>query len=133
MRKVERTVSLTLAAKAHDIDTVADGVVGVADRLGGYVASSSVSSQHGGEFVLKVPAAQLQAALAQLSRLAHVRARTQDAQDITGSYDSARARLADARTERKILLRQLAKATTPNETESIRARLRRARRRREIS
>ena len=53
-----------------------------------------------------------------------MRQRTQSAQDITGAVVSVRERLKDARTERRSLLRQLAAATTPNQTSSIRARLR---------
>jgi hypothetical protein len=56
--------------------------------------------------------------------VAKVRTRTQSAQDITAAVVSVSARLKDARTERKSLLRQLAHATTPNQTASIRARLR---------
>jgi len=53
-----------------------------------------------------------------------VRQRTQSAQDITGAVVSVSERLKDARTERRSLLRQLAAATTTNQTSSIRARLR---------
>ena len=53
-----------------------------------------------------------------------VRERTQASQDITGAVVSVQERLKDARTERRSLLRQLAKATTPNQTTSIRERLR---------
>jgi hypothetical protein len=47
----------------------------------------------------------------------------QSADDITGAYDSAASRLADARAERRGLLRALAKATTAQEISSLRARL----------
>jgi hypothetical protein len=53
-----------------------------------------------------------------------VRERSQASQDITGAVASVADRLRDARTERRSLLRQLANATTPNQTESIRRRLR---------
>ena len=96
----------------------------VTDDLGGYVVSSSVSSNSSGQFELRVPERRLQTALSRLSRVAKVRERTQNAQDITGAVVSVSGRLKEARTERRSLLRQLAKATTPNETASIRARLR---------
>ena len=69
------------------------------------------------------------AAVADLSELAHVRSRTQDARDITAEFTSPRRRLADALAERRGLLRQLARADTPNETAAIRARLRAVNRR----
>jgi Domain of unknown function (DUF4349) len=71
-----------------------------------------------------VPERKLQTALSRLSRVAKVRTRTQSAQDITGAVVSVSERLKDARTERRSLLRQLAEATTTNQTSSIRARLR---------
>ena len=95
--------------------------------------TSSVSSGEGAEagatLDLRIPSARLQPALADLSDLAHVRARTQDARDITAAFTSPRRRLSDALAERRGLLRQLARADTPNETAAVRARLRAVNRR----
>ncbi|HZJ72291.1 MAG TPA: DUF4349 domain-containing protein, partial [Planctomycetota bacterium] len=85
---------------------------------------SQITSGEGGMFELRVPERRLQRALERLSAIGKVRNRTQAAQDITGSVVSVRSRVKDARTERESLLKQLAKATTTNETTSIRARLR---------
>jgi hypothetical protein len=132
-RKVERAASIALAAPPRDIEDVADGAIRVTDRYGGYVMSSSVSSgEHqtaGATLDLRIPASQLQPAIADLSRLAHVRSRTQSSSDITAQFGGPRRRLANALSERKALLRQLARAATPNETASIKARLRLADRR----
>jgi Domain of unknown function (DUF4349) len=113
-----------LAAPPREIDRAAAEILRVTDDLGGYVVSSSVSSNSSGQFELRVPERRLQTALSRLSRVAKVRERTQNAQDITGAVVSVSGRLKEARTERRSLLRQLAKATTPNQTASIRARLR---------
>jgi cell division septum initiation protein DivIVA len=123
-RYVERSAQITLATTPRDIDGAAAKVIRVADDLGGYVASSQITSGEGGTFELRVPERRLQRALERLSAIGKVRNRTQAAQDITGSVVSVRSRLKDARTERESLLKQLAKATTTNETTSIRARLR---------
>jgi hypothetical protein len=123
-RSVERSAELVLAAPPREIDRAAAEILRVTDELGGYVVSSTVSSNSSGQFELRVPERKLQAALSRLSRVAKVRQRTQSAQDITGAVVSVRERLKDARTERRSLLRQLAAATTPNQTSSIRARLR---------
>ncbi len=125
-RRVERTAALTLAARPREVEDVADGVVRVTDASGGYVASSSVS---GGDdanatFELRIPSNRLQRTLAELSRLAHVRGRSQATNDITAESVSARERLREARREREGLLRALARAITLNETDSIKARLR---------
>jgi hypothetical protein len=123
-RSVERSAELVLAAPPREIDRAAAEILRVTDDLGGYVVSSTVSSGSNGQFELRVPERRLQTALSRLSRVAKVRERTQSAQDITGAVVSVRERLKDARTERRSLLRQLAHATTPNQTSSIRARLR---------
>src|SRR5829696_8030539 len=102
-RSVERSASLTLAARPRDIDTVSARIQEVTRQQGGFVVTSAVSSSAdggGGTFELRVPTRNLDAAMA------------------------ARSRLRDARTERKSLLRQLGDAVTLTDTESIRARLR---------
>ena len=96
-------------------------------RQGGFVVSSTVNSSTGagdGTFELRIPARNLDSAMAALSRLGKVRERAQRSQDITAAVVSARSRLKDARTERKSLLRQLGEATTVTATQAIRARLR---------
>jgi hypothetical protein len=132
-RQVERSAALTLAARPAELEDVADRVVRVTDAAGGFVQSSSVTSggrrSTGGEFTLRIPSSGLQAALADLSRLAHVRERSQDTLDITRLSVSARDRLADAHAERASLRRRLAQAGTGAEAARLRRQLHRASRR----
>jgi hypothetical protein len=130
-RAQERSAALTLAARPRRIEEVAAGILRVTDAAGGFVASSSVSggSGSGGSFELRIPVARLDKAVADLSRLAKVRERTQSSRDITAETVSARERLREARREREGLLRALANATTLNETEAVKARLRSVNRR----
>jgi hypothetical protein len=127
-RRVERQASVVLTAPAGEVPEVSDGVIRATDEVGGIVASSSVSTgddgRAGASFQLRVPTRRLDDALARLSKLGHVRSRTQSSQDVTASFVSARERLDEALAERKGLLRQLAGANTQNETASIRERLR---------
>jgi hypothetical protein len=123
-RYVERSAQIVIATPPRDIDRAAAKIIAVADDLGGFVVSSQVSSGSSGEFELRVPESRLQRALSRLSAVGKVRERTQASQDITGAVASVAERLKDARTERRSLLRQLAKATTVNQTTSIRERLR---------
>jgi hypothetical protein len=123
-RKVQRNVQMTLAAPRRQIDSVATQIGDITADLGGFVARSHVSSSEGADLQLKVPTRNLDTAVQRISKVAKVRGLSRNSQDITGAYVSARSRLADARAERKSLLKQLANATTLNETESIRARLR---------
>jgi hypothetical protein len=125
-RKQERSAALTLATERRQIERVGDGIVRVTDAAGGFVASSNVSggAAAGGSFELRIPANRLQRTLAELSRLAHVRERSQASRDITAESVTARERLRESRREREGLLRALARAVTLNETQSIKARLR---------
>jgi hypothetical protein len=126
-RSVERSASLTLAARSRDIDAVSARIQDVTRQQGGFVVSSTVSSSGdggGGTFRLRVPTRNLDAAMAALARLGKVRERAQSARDITAQAVSARSSLKDARTERKSLLRQLGDADTLTEAQAIRARLR---------
>jgi hypothetical protein len=129
-RKVERSALLDLATGAGDLDRVADGVVRATDASGGFVASSQVDAGATGgtaHFDLRVPTDRLDATLAALSRLGHVRSRSQSTDDVTGAVVSARERLSDAKAERRALLRALGRARTSTQAEAIRARLRLAR------
>jgi hypothetical protein len=126
VRKVERAATITLSAPRDEIEKVSDGVIRTADRYGGFVLSSRVSSgdqDAGASIDLRIPSSRLQPAIADLSKLAHVKARSQSALDITDRFSAPRRALADATAERRALLTQLARAVTPNETASIRARL----------
>jgi hypothetical protein len=126
-RRVERAATLVLTAPPDEIETVADRIIRATDAAGGFVQSSSTRTdeQSGGEgiFELRVPTARLERTLAELSRLAHVRDRSQTTQDITAEAVSAQATLSDALAERRVLRRQLDAAQTPRESERIRARL----------
>ena len=122
-RAVERSASLTLAARPRDIDATGLEIQNVARRQGGFVVSSTVDSRSGGSFELRIPTRNLDKAIAELSRRGSVRELSRTTQDITAETVSARSRLKDARTERTSLLSQLAEAVTPTETEAIRRRL----------
>jgi hypothetical protein len=126
-RRIERSASLTLAAPADRLDSVADGIVSLVDRRRGFVLRSSLTTGDegttGGSFDLRVPSAQLQATLRDLSQLGDVRARTQSGQDVTKGFVSVRDRLRTARTERRGLLRRLERADSEREARAIRERL----------
>src|SRR3954451_23544239 len=131
-RRVERDISLALAAPEARFSSVTDDVVRTTDDYDGIVQSSNVEqagrTAHA-DFDLRIPASRLNAAVAALSRLAHVRARSAGTQDVTGAYDAAAARLADARAERRALLRALARVTDDRQAARLRDRLREVRER----
>jgi len=123
-RRVERSTRLDLTTT--DVQAASDGVVRATQATGGFVQSSQVSTGDGrstASFVLRVPTSRLDDALARLSRLGHVKSVQQSADDITNVYNGASTRLAEARAERRGLLRALAKATTAAQITSLRARI----------
>jgi hypothetical protein len=127
-RAVESDASVSLVAPRGQVQRLADGVIAATDRFGGVVESSHVSVGGGGggsqaTLALEVPSAALDRTLAAISSLGRVSSRTQDTQDITDPTDAARQRLSESRDERVALLRQLGRATTPNQVASIHAQL----------
>lgn len=127
-RKVERHAVLALRTPDGEFERTTDAVIATVSRFGGIVASSQIgaSDAAGGEasFDLRIPTGRLDRALAALSKLGHVTERSQSLQDITASFTSAQERLTDARAERRGLLRALARATTQNAIDSLKAQLR---------
>lgn len=126
-RRVERSTQLALEAPRGHFADVTDAVVRTADRFGGIVQSSTIDDEGGSghaTFDLRFGIRRVDAALAALSRVAHVRSRSAASQDVTGAYAAAARRVGDARATRRGLLRALAAATTANEVASLRARLR---------
>jgi hypothetical protein len=127
-RKVERRVTVVLETGEDKVESTADDVIRTVDRFRGIVASSSINADDdtGSEatFDLRIPTSRLDAALAALSKLGHVAERRQDLQDVTAAFTSTNERLTDARAERRGLLRALGNATTEQQIESLRSRLR---------
>jgi hypothetical protein len=126
-RRVERSASVTLAPPADEIQEVADGVASATTALDGYVATSQVTTGEGdgsAALRLRLPSGRLADLMDRLRDLAPVEALTQAADDITGATGVAAERLADARAERRALLRALGRATTEREIATLRERLR---------
>jgi Domain of unknown function (DUF4349) len=127
-RRIERSATLTLAAPDDRLDRVAADIATVTDRHRGFVLSSSLATGDegattGGQFELRIPAARLDAALADLARLGQVRSRTTAGQDVTAAFVTAGDRLEAARAERASLLTRLESADTDNEATALRLQL----------
>ncbi len=131
-RAVLRNASITLSAPSDEVEDVVDRAIRLVDTLGGYVQTSEVSSsgsRANATLVVKIPSARLDNGLAQISKLAHVKSRSQQAQDVTDQRSSLEAAVRDARADRAGLRVRLAKAETDKERAVLRARLDRASRR----
>ena len=124
--------TLTLSTTPDRVEAVTDRAIRTVDGLGGYVQSSEVSrsgSSASSTLTLKIPSDKLDAGLAQLSKLAHVKSRSQQDQDVTDQREALEAAVRDARADRAGLRVRLAKATTDTERARLRAQLDRATRR----
>jgi hypothetical protein len=127
-RRVERTIELRLAAPDDRLERVAEGVVSVTARHRGFVSRSSLRTggdeEGGGTFELRIPQSRLRVALADLSRLATVRATSQSGEDVTAAHASVEDELAGARAQRRSLLRRLEAAQTDDAARALRRQLR---------
>ena len=114
------------------VQQIADRAIRIVDTLGGYVQSSTIDtsgSRGSAELSLRIPAAKLDSGMAQISKLAPVRSRSQQAEDVTDQREALEARVRDARADRAGLRVRLGKATTDRERSRLRAQLDRASRR----
>ena len=126
------SASLTLSTTPDKVSAVSDRAIRVVDGLGGYVQTSRVDASGDSAhaiLVVKIPSEQLDAGIAALSKLAHVKARSQQAEDVTDRREALEARVRDARADRDGLRARLRKATTDAERSRLRAQLDRASRR----
>ncbi|MDA0163192.1 DUF4349 domain-containing protein [Solirubrobacter ginsenosidimutans] len=131
-RAVLSNASLTITTRPGEVETTTDRAIRITDTLGGYVQTSSTSvhgSTASASLTLKLPADKLDSGIAQLSKLGHVSARSQQAEDVTDQRDSLEAAVRDARADRDGLRSRLAKAATDKERSRLRALLDRATRR----
>jgi hypothetical protein len=107
VRRVQRDVQLTIAAPQDKLQGTADRIGTVAESHRGFVASSHVTTGDaggsGGTFELRVPQRELQATIADLSKLGELRSRSESAQDLTAPYGRTQDRLGNALVERRTL------------------------------
>jgi hypothetical protein len=129
-RQIVQSAQLQLSTSPGRIDFVAQEVFDVVAAQRGIVESSNVTAtgtpDGSAVFQLSVPSANLAQTLNALSSLhgANVVSRTDTTADITGQVGGAGQRLAEARALRRSLLKQLAAATTPNQVDGIKLKLR---------
>lgn len=128
-RAIVTSAQLALTTAPDRIESVARQVFGVVDAQNGIVEHSSVMAtgapDGNAQFQLSVPSSALFPTMAALSRLryAAVASRTDATQDVTDQLAGVSHRLADARTLRTSLLKQLAGATTRQQINSVDAQI----------
>jgi len=131
-RAVLSSAAITLSTRPDQVESVTDRAIRITDSLGGFVQSSTVNaegSRASATLTLRIPSDKLDSGLAQLSKLAHVKSRSQQAEDVTDQRSALEAAVRDARADRDGLRARLSKATTDRERSRLRAQLDRATRR----
>jgi len=110
---IARTASVTLVAK--DFDQARSGLDGVVRRYGGYAARLAVEAPSGAgrslSADLRIPAAQLDAALGDIKKLGRVEQETQGGDEVTQEYVDLNARLSNARNTEQRLVEVLQQRT----------------------
>jgi anti-sigma factor RsiW len=110
---IERTATLNLATR--DFDQIRSRIDAVLARRHGYLAELTLSAPQGaGRSLgasLRIPAAELDATLAELRQLGRVENESQKGEDVTRQYVDLVARLANARNTEQRLAQMLAQRT----------------------
>lgn len=101
-----RTAQLTVVVQ--NLDKARTGMDQVVKRYGGYLGDLTTSSPSDGARKLtasvRLPSAQLDAAMAELKIMGHVESESQSGQDVTAQYVDLEARLSNARkTEQRLI------------------------------
>lgn len=110
---IERTATINLAAR--DFDQLRGRIDSLLARRHGYLAELTVNAPQGAgpslSASLRVPAGELDAALAELRQLGRVENESQKSEDVTRAYADLVARLANARNTEQRLAQMLAQRT----------------------
>jgi predicted nucleic acid-binding Zn-ribbon protein len=110
---IVRTASLALLTR--DFDKTRNALEDVVRRHQGYSAQLTVGSESGSAHKLsatfRVPADQLDAAIAEIKQLAHVEQESMGGEEVTEQYVDLNARLSNARRTEQTLLDVLEKRT----------------------
>lgn len=130
-RRVDRDVTLALAAPPEDVNDVSDRAISITRDLDGIVASSNVTTagnRASATLDLVIPTRNLDPAIDRLTEIGDVKSLNESSRDITPPFVSAQDRLADAKAERQELLNALGNASTDTEAEALRKQIAGARR-----
>jgi hypothetical protein len=138
-RLIERTATLDVGVAPASLQSSAQRVFTLVSTFGGYVRSSSVSTdepkrgeepaigeeaQRGGaSFDIRVPSVHLSEAIAALAHLGHVRSENNTTNDATDQHTSLRRAFDAAQAERSAILTKLRRAFGEAEIEALKVRL----------
>jgi hypothetical protein len=116
--RIIKMASVSIEIKDGRFESRAQDVTMIASRHGGFVASSRTS---GGKFlsgtiVLRIPAAQFEAALGELKGLGKVTGEQISGQDVTAQFVDLEARLRNWEAQEDVLLKLMARSKSIEES-----------------
>jgi hypothetical protein len=111
---VIKTADVALEVRPGALDEALADAMGIADRFGGFVLTSSTEHEgrSSGTVVLRVPVEQFEAALAAVEALGDVAARTVSGQDVGEEFIDLEARRRNLEAQEAVLLGLMRRATT---------------------
>ena len=119
-----------LSLEVDNIESPMAEVTGLAQKLGGYVASSQIStygSRITGYIAIRVPRSRFQEAVSKISLLGKVIDQRTSSDDVTERYIDLKARLANFQRQEKRLQELLSKAATVTDVLAVERELERVR------
>jgi hypothetical protein len=116
LSKVIKTARLSIVVERGAFGDRFTQVGDIADRLDGYISSSSTSGARSGFVTLRVPARRFQEALRSLRALGRVDGEDVLGRDVTAEYVDLTARLRIARARRSVLFALMKKAVSIEQT-----------------
>jgi hypothetical protein len=116
LSKIVKTARLSIVVGRDTFGDRFGGIGDIADRLGGYVQSSTTSGGRSGYVTMRVPASRFQEALRSLRGLGQVDSESVFGRDVTAQYVDLSARLRIALARRRVLFGLMDKAVSIEQT-----------------
>ncbi|TML00806.1 MAG: DUF4349 domain-containing protein [Actinobacteria bacterium] len=116
--RIIKTAAISIEVKHGSFEQHAQDVTLIASRHGGFIASSRTSEGKflSGTIVVRIPAAQFEAALGELTALGKVTGEQISGQDVTAQFVDLQARLRNWEAQEDVLLKLMAKSRTIEES-----------------
>ena len=116
LSKVVKTADMTIVVDHGTFGPKFDQVSAIADRLGGYVQTSSTHGGKSGFVTIRVPSNRFRTALSGLHKLGRIDGETVSGKDVTSQYVDLKARIHIAKARRRVLFGLMNKATSIEQT-----------------
>lgn len=119
--RIIRTADLSIEVENSGFQDAFERAQLVAQKYGGYVASSSVwgEKSKSGNLLLRVPSKSYESAMADLSGLGTIDVQSSDSQEVTDQFIDLNARLRTWQAQQNVLLRLMEDANSISETMTV--------------